>query len=177
MEEFFPVHDVDRSKFTVGALCSTKPRKRFDDIKAIMKKVDANYLFFGNDKTNLGESYLRPSKINKREIYSRCHVWLALSESEGLHIPPMEAALCGAAVVANKCLPAGNMDYCIQNETAIRFSSGNIQEIADGIEYFRDNPDEQTRMNENMKSLIRSKICDVHTNAKLFVERLKNVGV
>ena len=179
MEQFYRCGSwtLSNDKFTIGALCSTKPRKRFDDIKAVMGKVKAHYLFFGNERTELGESYVRPSLERKRVIYSRCHVWLALSEPEGLHIPPMEAALCGAAVAGNKCLPAGNMDYCIQNKTAIRFKSGSIKEIVAAIEYFRSNPVERLRMNENMKSLIRSKIGDVETNAKLFIKRLKNVGI
>ena len=174
--EFYKI-DTNKSEFTIGGLYTLRETKRFDYLRAVMDQVKAKYVFFGNGKSGPGEYCCKPSMIEKRRLYSKCDVWISTSSHEGLHIPPMEAALCGATIVANSKESAGNMDYCKDGKTCMMFDDGKIDQIIAAVNELRDNPDKRADLNHNMRSLIENKIGDVDANAKLIVEKLNALGI
>ena len=56
------------------------------------------------------------SRIEIRNIYNSCDVFLSPSWAEGSQAPPMEAMACGCAVLATNV--GGIPDYAIAGETA-----------------------------------------------------------
>lgn len=173
IDEFRRGANGQRREFSIGALYSKKPRKRFKDIDALMRLFPAKYFIYGNEDKNLDGYIRQPSMEAKCELYRQCDVWIACSENEGLHIPPMEAALCGAAVVANNKLSAGNMDYCVQGTTALMYDSGDVKAMCRLLEQLKGDPHLREFLNHNMQHLIRSKIGTVEENAEKLIERLK----
>jgi len=171
IEDFYKV-PIDKEGFTIGALYSSKPRKRFRDIRALMKKIDARFAIYGNGKCDVKGYVQQPSLGQKRELYSACDAWVACSENEGLHIPPMEAALCGACVIANRRLHAGNIDYA-STDTALLFSG--VPDLINKIEMLRNNPDLGVRLNTRMKETVISKIGTVQENAQVMSDRLSGM--
>ncbi|WP_158946575.1 glycosyltransferase [Pseudodesulfovibrio cashew] len=125
----------------IGGLYNTMPRKRFADLLAVVeavrgKDVPVKLEIFGAAERPAilpeDAGYLSyPSREALREMMTRCHVWLAMSEQEGLHIPPMEAMACGAVPV---CTDIGGMrDYCLDRETGYRVDVGDIDTAAGRI--------------------------------------------
>jgi len=174
---FYPVETIRSDSLVVGGLWSLKPRKcsgRILNIASHPELSDVKWKLLGAEpKPHLPKNvkYCRqPSTKAKRAMYSSCDIWFAPSESEGLHIPPMEAALCGAAVVARDIPAAGNMDYCHHGLTGILYSG--IPEAVSAINSLRDNG-ARSGMSFAMREVIRAKIGDVTTNAKRMLARLE----
>lgn len=134
---FYNIGIRDENKFVVGALYNPMARKRFEDTLEVYKRVKKKYsdiklvLFGTEERPDFDiefEYYKKPSKDKLREIYSRTHVWIAMSEQEGLHIPPMEAMSCGAVLVVTNI--GGMKDYAIHKKTAFTVNVGDIDEAA-----------------------------------------------
>jgi len=169
-----PVDDLvkqDRihKNFSIGALYSERKLKNWFLSENIFNKLgrespDVKSLSFGMDDMKGSSSiYFKNPDFNKKlKLMSTCDLWLATSVNEGLHIPPMEAALCGACVVAPRNEASGVMDYA-NNETALMYSSD--EEAFDKIMYGYNNRNEMARLNQNMVELIKNKIGDVYINA------------
>ena len=47
-----------------------------------------------------GSHYVNPPQEKIREIYAQCDVWLCPSNSEGFHLPPLEAMACRCPVLS-----------------------------------------------------------------------------
>jgi glycosyltransferase involved in cell wall biosynthesis len=175
--DFYPAAARDPDKFVIGALHSTKKRKRFSDVMVIKRAMhqvrDLEFQFFGDEQYKGDNHVRRPCIDTKRKLYSRCNVWLATSVNEGLHIPPMEAAMCGATVVAQFKPSAGNMDYCIDGKTGLTFSSpaGAVR----AIYKIREIQEYGSQLTAAMQDLIKTKIGDVETNARRMVARLERL--
>jgi len=172
-EQFYLVAPKSMT-FTIGYLYSKKARKRWDWCVAIQKAFpQCRHFVFGNAKENSDDLHVdrylcRPSYKAKRNLYSQCHVWFAPTDSEGLHIPPMEAALCGATVVGNAMHSAGLEDTCIHKETALMFKTKKT--ACSNIKHLMANPTERKELNARHVKVIREKIGSVRDNA-LIVER------
>ena len=134
------------SKPTVGFLVSTKKRKHFDVVKDIVRGLGSEYDYIGygakadQDRCTMGftaRNFLY-FKVNQRRdelchMYSSVDIWCATSTQEGLHNPPMEAALCGSAVVYPDAPMAGCSDHCIDGETAWRYRAKDAQDACRAI--------------------------------------------
>ncbi len=151
----------NEKKFIIGALYNPMARKRFDDTLEVYKRVKKKYsntelvLFGTEDKPDLGvefEYYKKPEKRKLQEIYSKSHIWIAMSEQEGLHIPPMEAMSCGCVLV---CTNIGGMrDYAIHKKTAFTVNIGDIDSAANYIQELYENRDLLTNtQNESLKHI------------------------
>jgi len=158
----------------VGALWSTKPLKRGQlalDIFNDPKLAGCKFVMFGNEPGPPGVEYIQqPTMEQKRKLMSMCDIWLATSEMEGLHIPPMEAALCGAIIIAPARPQAGVSDYCINGLSGLTYASH-----SSAVECIRRLHDVPLRNDMNVRalSLIRDKVGDVDMNAKRMIERLE----
>ena len=58
-----------------------------------------------------------PAQAELRRIYNRASIFLAPSHSEGWGLPPCEAMMCGAAVIATDI--GGHREFCTDGETAL----------------------------------------------------------
>lgn len=135
--------DTRGSKKTIGFLVSKKKRKRFNEIKAIINQLGDKYDYVGYG-TDIPDKDFVKTKMRyfKRNadyddllgIYNMAHIWLATSTSEGLHNPPMEAALCGCTLVCTDASRNGTKDYAIDGETAYCYPRGNIEMACAAIE-------------------------------------------
>jgi hypothetical protein len=180
-QEFYPVPtEKNPREIQIGALWSKKPRKRALDIFEVARDprlAHARWILFGNEPPPRGlfknmQYIQQPPMEAKRKLYSWCDIWFAPSESEGLHIPPMEAALCGATVIANAVPAAGNKDYCINNATGLQYTD--VSHVAGKILHLHDYIGKRCSMTTEMVRLIKNKIGDVPTNAVRMVEKLES---
>lgn len=111
----------------LGALYCDKPRKRFDWVTQIYKTcktigVPIELHLFGTYKEGLHtddytEYLYQPTVEELRNFYNSIDVWLAPTESEGLHMPPQEAMLCGCLVIGTNAKLSGMQEYLVQRKT------------------------------------------------------------
>jgi hypothetical protein len=173
LDEFYKT--ADNTVFTIGALWSPRSLKRASIALEVAKKVGGvRLLMFGDKAGPPGIEYIKqPTMDQKRKMMSLCDIWLATSEMEGLHIPPMEAALCGATVVAPEHPSAGVSDYCINGLTGGTYNT--VDEAVEQIEFLKKKPAVLRGMNGVMQRMIHTKIGDVETNAKRMIEKMEKL--
>jgi len=178
LSDFYEVFEDDDSP-CIGALWSSKPMKRASIAMEVFKRLNGfSFLLFGNEPKPEGlpgnVSYIwRPDMEHKRVMYSNCDIWLATSEMEGLHIPPMEAALCGATVVAPGHPSAGVSDYCIDGLTGQTYNT--VDDAVARIEFLMKKSAVREGMNKVMRKMIATKVGDVETNAQRMIARLEKL--
>jgi glycosyltransferase involved in cell wall biosynthesis len=150
---------------TVGFLISAKKRKNFKLIKDIINRLGDSYEYVGygaeRDATNeqkifikkhFKKYYTNPTHTELVELYNVAGLWLAASTKEGLHNPPIEAALCGCILVCNDTRFNGTADYCLHEQTGYVFSKNNTDEAVRHIQRAGRN------VVEPCKELIKGKI-------------------
>ena len=158
---------VRSGKKIVGFLVSSKERKHFDMVEKIVKKCgdEYDYVGYGAGVDQSGRTagfagrnfiYFKtdPKHTDLVRLYNLCYTWVATSTKEGLHNCPIEAALCGCAVVYPDAPLAGCGDHCIDGETAWEYESLNAESARDAIQKA-----DRSRI-EAHKTLIRFKIGD-----------------
>ena len=135
--KFFVPPEAKLGPVQVGALHSSKPRKRAEDVHWLFSRLKKSYgdrvrrviltaeshLHPGNFPCH--QSIHHPSEERKRLMYQNTNIWFAPTDNEGLHVPPMEAGLCGCALVAHDIPSAGMMDYALPDETALCYPKYN----------------------------------------------------
>ena len=91
----------------------------------IVKKKHRNVSFwlFGSEKaptSRLVDKYIQsPSIEDKNKFYNMVDIWMAPTESEGLHLPPAEAMITECPAVTTDAELSGTQDYTIQYKTGI----------------------------------------------------------
>lgn len=141
-------------KTRIGCLYNTVHKtKRWDSFKklaSLLGKEEYEFVSFGDKPCGenfLSEHLTSPKQNDLRDFYSRCHIWFAPTENEGLHNPPMEAALCGCLIVCSNSPNNGMIkDYAFKDKTAMVYE--NIEESADIIR--SPNYDLIPKMNEHI---------------------------
>jgi glycosyltransferase involved in cell wall biosynthesis len=73
----------------------------------------------------------RPSQEELRMIYNRAAIFIAPSHSEGWGLPPSEAMICGAAVVATDI--GGHREFCKAHDTAYLVPPKSPGKLAEAI--------------------------------------------
>jgi hypothetical protein len=170
-----------KDKPVLGFLVSSKPRKHFEMVEKIVKRMGKNceYVGYGaskdqdrHTKSFASRNFLyfktdvkRPGLVS---LYNLCSTWVATSTKEGLHNPVLEAALCGCAVVYPDAALAGCSDHCVDNQTAFEYQALNAESACAAIH--RANPS----LNEAHKKLIKEKIGDRKTAMKRLVRILES---
>jgi len=126
------------NKLRIGCLHQNKSTKRWKDFVKLAEILGNAYEYtaFGTnvkDYNFLSSFINNPSFDELREFYSKCHIWFVPTELEGLHNPPMEAALCGALVVCNDHPMSGiALDYGIER-TSMVYRHRDIEHAAEVI--------------------------------------------
>lgn len=150
----------------VGALYSDRhATKRHRDAIAVAEVC-------GYDLSMLNRDIIDASPKRCREWYNGLKVWFAPTELEGLHNPPMEAALCGCALVCTDHERSGMSDYAIHGETALVYPVGDLETAGRYVRTLMEDEAERVRLNRNLVDLLRSKIGDRKTNMTRFLDFL-----
>ena len=128
-EELYPMNIRSKNHLVIGGLYNegkTKARKRthwiFETVEKLKKDFpDIKLFMFGTDGTpeNYPVDYFskNPTAKDKNFIYNVCDIWLAPTNSEGLHLTPAEAMLTECVVLGTTAELSGMQDYLINNET------------------------------------------------------------
>lgn len=118
---------VKSDKLTIGSLYHKSMAKNYRDFKKLKKAL--------GDRYNYVEAGRKVRDDNGMlKLYNKCDIWFAPTSSEGLHCPPMEAALCGCLVVCSDSSSNGMVpDYATQT-TALIYKHGNVKQAAEMIE-------------------------------------------
>ena len=77
------------------------------------------------------EYYYRPERPLLRSLYNQAAIFVAPSLTEGWGLPPSEAMLCGAAVVATDI--GGHREFAFHNQTSLLSPAKDPQRMADNI--------------------------------------------
>jgi len=157
-------------KKTVGFLISNKARKNFKVVKGIVETLGDEYGYIGygtkgdQDKRTVAFTKRRFSYFGTdlphsavSDAYNMAHIWCATSTKEGLHNCPVEAALCGCAVVYPDALLGGCSDHCIDGETAWAYKARNVEDACRAIR------EASRTRNEAHRNLVIEKIGDRST--------------
>jgi len=121
--------------FVLGALYSRKSAKRFKWIPYICERlkelgVEYRLKLYGTRNDPVGEydEYIcQPKPKELRQLYNDVDLWIAPTKTEGLHIPPQEAMLCGCVVIGASGELNGMNDYIWNGET------GYLMNDAEGV--------------------------------------------
>jgi len=179
LDDFYRVKGTKTNGgFTIGCLYSTKPRKQWQVFMKLRVKLisnsDIRYVGFGAEGdpgVGLDEYLQCPSMEDKRALYSQCDLWFAPTNNEGLHIPPMEAALCGAVVIGNAEPSAGMVDHLEDGQTGYTFR--NVEDACRLVKHCYDNRPLLKGLNAAHREVIRTKIGSIETNAKRLERQLE----
>lgn len=95
----------------------------------------------------------RPSQQELRRIYNRASIFLAPSLTEGWGLPPCEAMMCGAAVVATDI--GGHREFCTDGDTALLVPAKNPRAMAEAAGKLIENPELRLRLAQSGHSNIQ----------------------
>jgi len=158
--DFWKPSVIHTDKHTIGALWhpkhKTKNYSMFSTLKAIYN--ERTDMVFQTVRGNLTQEQMRI-------FYGNCNAWLSLSELEGFHQCPAEAALCGCDIIYNDVDSGGTRDYCTP-ETATPFKS--FSELVLSLE----NQISSQTKRDKMQEVLVNKIGSRESNMKKFVEML-----
>lgn len=161
----------------IGCLYGTKVTKGWSSFLKLIEKLGSNYKFIGFGLTEcpgvdlLDEYYVNPSYEELLKIYNSIDIYFSPTILEGLHNPPMEAALCGAALVCNNNISNGMvLDYA-NMETAFIYDFMDIDSAVNIIKNVTKK--ELAEKTDNLVDYIRNVICDRETNMLKFIKWLE----
>lgn len=83
--------------------------------------------------TKIDKYFIKPSPETKNFFYNQCNVWLAPTQSEGLHMPAAEAMLTECPVVGTNTPLSGMEDY-LRHEITGLVSKNNIESFIKSTE-------------------------------------------
>ena len=157
-------YDLGRGRRGVGALYSNRhTTKRHKDAIAVAEMCGYGLSMLNRDIRNA-------SPEQCREWYNGLKVWFAPTELEGLHNPPMEAALCGCALVCTDHGSSGMSDYAIHGKTALVYPAGDLETAGQYVRTLMEDEARRRELNQNMVDLLRNKIGDRKSNMTKLLE-------
>jgi glycosyltransferase involved in cell wall biosynthesis len=104
-----------------------------------------------------------PAQDELRRIYNRAAVFLAPSHSEGWGLPPSEAMICGAAVVATDI--GGHQEFCKDGETALLVPAKSPEQLAEAASKLIDDHSLRVRLAMQGRSNIQKFTWSAATDA------------
>lgn len=171
--------------WNLGALYNEKERKRFGNVIEIFnllkeKKVNVRLHLFGTDDLPEGiecSSYTqKPNPEELLKFYNKVDFWIAPTVSEGLHMPPQEAMLCGCVLFGADKELSGMVDYLVGGETG--FVIENCQDITQLIDGLIVNK-EGRELLESVSKKGREKIIDLgdrNKNVNKMIKLFESTG-
>ena len=128
---------------TVGLLHHNDPLKGCAISLKALKLVKAampslRLVSFGADQPDyrlrlprFAEFHYRPPQDKIKELYAQCDVWLCGSNTEGFHLPPLEAMACRCPVVSTRV--GGSMDIIEEGVNGHLVSVKDVKSLADRV--------------------------------------------
>ena len=136
----------------LGALYSKRhTTKRHCDAQALSISMRKKFKMLNKNIVNASEESLRL-------WYNKIKVWFSPSELEGLHNPPMEAGLCGCALVCTDHYMSGVLDFAVNRKTALIYPARNLQVARSYIEELLGNETLRNELNKNLRVVLKNKI-------------------
>lgn len=120
----------------------------------------------------LNKSIRNASPSNLNDWFNRLKVWLAPTELEGLHNPPIEASLAGCALVCTDHPRSGMQDYAVDGETALVYPAGDLDAAAERVRELLRNEDMRVRLNQTMVARLHDKFGSRESQMRLFASQL-----
>lgn len=158
----FYITQTKRATVLGGILHGKHKTKRHIDVIQVAKNLKCPLLLLNRDIKNASPSRLR-------EFYNRISVWMSPSELEGLHNPPMEAALCGSNLVCCDHPRSGVSDYAIHGETALLYPARCLEMACEHVKQLFDKAND---MNLNLRLLLEQKVGTRSSNMKKMIKVL-----
>jgi hypothetical protein len=153
-----PFFDVD--KFEPGVNNQSK-------VMVMPRRLAGNMDLF---KENFGDNLVIVDNISPEELrllYREVGILVLPSPAEGLSFPMIEALLSGCAVVSWEC--GAPEEYLIHEETAMMAEFGNVNELIEHTQFLLNNPQEQRRLSENGRNLVKKLYNRERTLTELYV--------
>jgi glycosyltransferase involved in cell wall biosynthesis len=160
-------------KLTIGCMYHRMESKGWKDFVELQKRLGGGfrYVAYGASRCRdkfLSKYMLQPSHEKLVKLYNMCHFWFAPSWLEGFANPPMEAALCGATVIAINKRSGGTEDWLDHAYSGYRYNK--VKDAADWLK----SPAiiAKDKFTKNAQHNIREKIGSRESNMKKLVEVL-----
>jgi hypothetical protein len=161
-------HLVPRVRAGAGALRNNRhATKRNGDIDFLERQLDQPI-------QQLNRHIKRPTPERLNNWYNGLKVWFAPTELEGLHNPPIEAALAGCALVCTDHPRSGMQDYAIHEQTALVYPARDIDTAARYVSRLLRDESLRQRLNTNMVELLHAKFGTRAERMREFVTRLES---
>lgn len=160
--DFYKPKEKSSNDFIIGGLFHPARHKGWYDFEEIVSDLPGQIHILSATATvpsrdlRINKIFANPSEEKKRSLYQSCDVWLATTHLDGLHLPPMEAGLCGATLIANGMISSGMSDHAIHRETAMVYN--NIEFARDCIQVLSDSHEYRKELNENHRKLLKEKM-------------------
>lgn len=91
--------------------------------------------------------YKSPEQILLRKLYNEASIFISPSYLEGFPLPPAEAMICGATLVASDI--GGHREYAIPNENALLYPPTKIMKLINNIKFLIGNNDYRIKLAYN----------------------------
>ena len=158
----------DQRESVLGGLHSSRHKtKRYEDVVEIGNRLSLQTLLLNRDNDKVDYESLR-------NFYNKIKVWISPSELEGLHNCPMEAALCGCAIVCSDHEKNGMQDYVNEN-TADTYPARNLNVAILLINRLLYDDEYRKQQNINMVELLHNKIGTRQENMRKMVNLFESV--
>ena len=141
--------------------------KRHEDAVAIAAAAGCGLRMLNRDVVNASPGQCR-------ELYNGLRVWIAPTELEGLHNPPMEAGLCGCALVCTDHGRSGMSDYALDGETAMVYPARDIAAGAERVGALLRDEALRARLGGTLDRLLREKIGGRERNMSRLLDMLES---
>ena len=159
--------DLGDKRAGVGAMMHNRHRtKRSDDAVAVEERLGIPIWY-------LNRHIKHPDSPTLNAWYNKLKVWFAPTELEGLHNPPMEAALAGCALVCTDHPRNGMSDYALNEQTALVYPARDVTAATQCVQRLLDDEELRQRLNANMVELLRDKVGTRRERMREFVECLR----
>lgn len=167
--DFDIFYDENAPRNYLGALYHTKhATKNHVDAVKVANKANIDLIMLNRDLKN-------GSQDECREFYNKTFAWFAPTELEGLHNPPMEAALCGSSIVCSNSISNGMSDYAIHNKTALVYKHGDLDCATRFVRLLYKDKNLRDELNGNMLELLKNKIGSRKQNMSKFADWIGNL--
>lgn len=166
---FFDAGDHE-FRIGVGALRNNRhATKRNSDIDDLQARI-------GLEVQCLNQHIKRADPVRLNKWYNNLKVWFAPTELEGLHNPPMEAAMAGCALVCTDHCRSGMSDYAIHGRTAMVYPARDIKKAAEYVKLLLHDEALRTRLVVNLQQRLNTLIGPRAEQMELFAKRLAAVS-
>jgi len=168
--DFNRFYDLGIPRDGMGSLFHRKHKtKRHVDANIVAGIANCSLKLLNKDIKNANDAQLN-------NWYNSVKVWFAPTELEGLHNPPMEAALSGCALVCSDHHRNGMADYAIDGKTALVYPARNLQVASKHVRQLLNDDDLRQKLNTNLVNLLKNKIGTRIANMRKLLKVFTNEG-